>query len=74
MSLTLTQHDNLMCVLVISAVVGLGLIGVIILEEWNDQQYFNTLDKLTCEQVWELMNTQGTDWDTTEYFGERCNR
>ena len=75
MSLTFTKrHDDLMVVLGVSLVVGLGLIGFIIFEEWNDQQYFKTLDKLTCEQVWILMTTHGTDWDTTEYFGERCNR
>ena len=48
-------------------------VGIYFVSEWNDEQYFKTLDKLTCEQIWTLMQN-ANDWDTTEYFGERCNR
>ena len=55
-------------------IVVLAVIGLVVFLEWNDQQYFKTLDKLTCEQIWDLMIRTGSDWDTTEYFGTRCNR
>ena len=48
------------------------ILVAIILVDWNDQNYFKTLDKLTCEEIWTLMTTQGTDWDTTNYYGDRC--
>jgi len=74
MSLTFTQrHDDLMVILAISVVIGLVIVGVIIFEEWNDQQYFKTLDKLTCGQLWILMQEGFIDWDTLDYYGDRCN-
>ncbi len=73
MSLTFTQrHDDLVCVLAVSLVVGLGIIGLVAFFEWNDQQWFKTLDKLTCEEIWEYMIEQGGDWDTLDYYGDRC--
>ena len=68
------RHDDLMCVLIVSAVVGLGILGMVAFFEWNDQQYFKTLDKLTCAEIWEMMMNGIYDWDTMDYYGDRCNR
>lgn len=73
MSLTFTQrHDDLMCILGVSLVIGLGILGMVAFFEWNDQQWFETLDKLTCAEIWEYMIEQGGDWDTLDYYGDRC--
>lgn len=56
-------------------VIGLTLIlfaGLFYAHELNDEAYYKTLDKLNCEQIWILMQT-GTDWDTMDYYGDRCN-
>lgn len=57
---------------IIIGVIALAIIGVAYLEELNDQEYFKTLDKLTCEEVWQLMLAGTPDWDTTNYYGDRC--
>lgn len=66
------KHDDLMCVLAVSAVIAVAVILVVIYAEWNDQQYFKTLDKLTCTEIWELMINGHIDWDTLDYYGDRC--
>ncbi len=73
MSLTFTQrHDDLMCVLGAGLVICLMVIGLVAFFDWNDDQWFKTLDKLTCEEIWEYMIEQGGDWDTLDYYGDRC--
>ncbi len=66
------KHEDLAMVLVIAVVCVVMTVGLLAFFEWNDQQWFKTLDKLTCEEIWEYMIEQGGDWDTLDYYGDRC--
>jgi len=73
MSLTFTQrHDDLIVVLAVSVIIAVFVFGMLMFLEWNDEQYFKTLDKLTCGEIWELMVNGHIDWDTMDYYGDRC--
>ena len=50
----------------------LVIIGIGYTAELNDQEYFKTLDKFTCEEIWTMMTVNGFDFDTTNYYGNRC--
>ena len=73
MNLIQEHKSDIKMFVVLSIIVVVLIIGMSEYSDYNDKQYFKTLDKLTCDQIWEKMIAQGSDWDTTDYFGDRCN-
>jgi len=75
MSLQLSEDTKWIFRFIIALVAIFGFLFFVIgiYADYNDQEYLKTLDKLTCDQVWQLGLTNGFDSDTTNYYGDRCN-
>ena len=69
----LLEHRDPIVFISVAFVLFFGMAGgIYVLQDWNDTAYFKTLDKLSCEEIWILMTVNTFDWDTVDYYGDRC--
>lgn len=69
----LLEHRDSLSIIIVAVILFSGLAGgMYTLQGWSDTAYFKTLDKLTCEEIWILMTVNTFDWDTVDYYGDRC--
>jgi len=74
-TLTLSKDTKFLLKSVLALVIFIG--AIIVLAIWHNeimtQNYLESLDKLTCPEVWEMMmSSQSYGIEEVDYYGDRC--